>query len=344
LRQEEALIMRKPIIGVTMGDPAGIGPEIAIKALQEKEFYSKARPFVIGSHEVMELARKQTDIPVVLNRIERVEQGKFTHGFIDVLDLGHIDVQQLKMGEVQKECGEASFLYVKKSAELALSGELDAIVTGPINKEALKAAGVPYIGHTEMYADLMKAEKEMTMFSIENVKIFFLTRHVSSAEACHLVNDKDFVLRGIRQAYEALQTLLQQKPKLAVAALNPHSGEGGLLGMEEIHAIRPAIEAARQEGLDVLGPVPADAVFHFARKDYYDAVLSLYHDQGHIAAKMIDFEKTVSITLGLPILRTSVDHGTAFDIAGKGVASPVSMMEAIKVAIQYSSKYGGSRF
>jgi 4-phospho-D-threonate 3-dehydrogenase / 4-phospho-D-erythronate 3-dehydrogenase len=332
-------LMNKPILGITIGDPAGIGPEITLKALKEKEFYDMARPIVIGSYQVMEQALQQTGISLKLHRINKVADGLFVHNTVDVLDLDNMDVRQLKMGQVQSSCGQASYEYIKKAVELAQSGDIDGIVTAPINKEALKAADVPYIGHTEMLADLTKAEREMTMFSIENVKIFFLTRHVSLAEACRKVNNADFVLKGIKQAYEALQKLIGKKPKLAVAGLNPHSGEGGLLGMEEMNAIRPAIERAQAEGLDVVGPVPADSVFHFARKGHYDAVLSLYHDQGHIAAKMIDFEKTVSITLGLPILRTSVDHGTAFDIAGKGVASPVSMIEAIRAAIAYSSKY-----
>ncbi|SFJ88919.1 4-hydroxythreonine-4-phosphate dehydrogenase PdxA [Thermoflavimicrobium dichotomicum] len=331
--------MSRPIIGITIGDPAGIGPEITLKALQKEEFYRISKPLVIGSYPVMKKVSEQLGISVQFNRIERVQDGTYEYGTIDVLDLNNVDVDRLEMGKVQKECGQASFEYIRKSAELALKGEIDAVCTAPINKEALKAANVPYIGHTEMFADLTKAEREMTMFSIENVKIFFLTRHVSLAEACRQINNKDFVLRGIRQAYQALEDLIGQKPRLAVAGLNPHSGEGGLLGREEIDAIRPAVEQACEEGMDVVGPVPADSVFHFARKGHYDAVLSLYHDQGHIAAKMIDFEKTVSITLGLPILRTSVDHGTAFDIAGKGIASPVSMIEAYKAAVQYAGRY-----
>jgi 4-phospho-D-threonate 3-dehydrogenase / 4-phospho-D-erythronate 3-dehydrogenase len=336
---EEHIMQNSPILGITIGDPAGIGPEITLKALQEKEIYEISRPIVIGSRQVLELTAKQMGLEVQFYSVRQPVEGRFTFGTVDVLDVDNIDISTLQMGVVQASCGKASFDYIKRATELALRREIDAIVTAPINKEALKAANVPYIGHTEMLAHLTKAEREMTMFSIENVKIFFLTRHVSLAEACRKINDADFVLRGIRQAYEALQTLIETKPKLAVAGLNPHSGEGGLLGMEEILAIRPAVERAREEGLDVLGPIPADSVFHFARKGHYDAVLSLYHDQGHIAAKMIDFEKTVSVTLGLPILRTSVDHGTAFDIAGKNLASPVSMIEALRTGAEYAGKY-----
>jgi 4-phospho-D-threonate 3-dehydrogenase / 4-phospho-D-erythronate 3-dehydrogenase len=328
-----------PILGITIGDPAGIGPEITLKALQEKELYEISRPLVIGSRKVLERTAEQMGQAVSLHTVQHPEEGLYTYGTVDVLDVDNVDVTALQMGVVQAECGKASFEYIKQATEMALRQEIDAIVTAPINKEALKAGNVPYIGHTEMLADLTKAEREMTMFSIENVKIFFLTRHVSLAEACRKINDADFVLRGIRQAYEALRTLVETKPKLAVAGLNPHSGEGGLLGMEEIVAIRPAVERAREEGMDVIGPIPADSIFHFARKGQYDAVLSLYHDQGHIAAKMIDFEKTVSVTLGLPILRTSVDHGTAFDIAGKNLASPVSMIEALRTGAEYAVKY-----
>jgi len=330
----------RPILGITIGDPAGIGPEITLKALQQQPFYSAAKPLVIGSSSVLEHVLNQNGLPLALNVVDSPADGLYTYGTVDVMDVDNIDVTSLQMGVVQKQCGQACFEYIRRATELAMNHQIDAIVTAPINKEAIKAASVPYIGHTEMFADLTKAKREMTMFSIENVKIFFLTRHLSLVDACNKINNNpEFVLQGIRQSYEVLTTLLESKPRMAVAGLNPHSGEGGILGMEEINAIRPAVMLAKSEGLNVTGPVPADSVFHFARTGQYDAVLSLYHDQGHIAAKMIDFEKTVSVTLGLPILRTSVDHGTAYDIAGKGIASPVSMMEAIRTAAIYVSKY-----
>ncbi|MBX6395425.1 MAG: 4-hydroxythreonine-4-phosphate dehydrogenase PdxA [Alicyclobacillaceae bacterium] len=328
-----------PLLGITIGDPAGIGPEITLKALQQPELYQIARPLVIGSRKVLEQTSRQIDLRVEFHSVQHPQEGKYTFGVVDVLDVDNIDISTLRMGVVQAACGKASFEYIQRATELAMHAHIDAMVTAPINKEALKAASVPYIGHTEILADLTDSPRTMTMFSVENVKIFFLTRHVSLVEACGKIRDADFVWSGIRRAYEALQTLTETQPKLAVAGLNPHAGEGGLLGTEEIEAIRPAVERARAEGLDVVGPVPADSVFHFARKGHYDGVLSLYHDQGHIAAKMIDFEKTVSITLGLPILRTSVDHGTAFDIAGKNLASPVSMIEAVRTAAHYAVRY-----
>jgi 4-hydroxythreonine-4-phosphate dehydrogenase len=330
---------KRPVLGITIGDPAGIGPEITLKALQEKEFYETAKPLVIGSIPVLEMMRERIGSSLRFHRVHHPDEGLYTHGTVDVLDLDNIRIDDLWMGQVQADCGRAAYEYIHKATELALEGEIDAIVTAPINKESLKAAGVPYIGHTEMLADLTDAEQEMTMFAVENVKIFFLTRHLSLAEACRQIGDPDFVLNGIRRSYSSLCRLTGGTPKLAVAGLNPHAGEGGLLGTEEIDSIRPAVERAKAEGMDVVGPIPADSVFHFARKGAYDAVLSLYHDQGHIAAKMIDFEKTVSITLGLPILRTSVDHGTAFDIAGRNLASPVSMMEAIRTAVAYATRY-----
>ncbi|MCY0894578.1 MAG: 4-hydroxythreonine-4-phosphate dehydrogenase PdxA [Acidibacillus sp.] len=329
----------RPILGITIGDPAGIGPEITLKALTNKEIYQQSRPLVIGSLIVMEKISEICNIDCVFNRVTSPTDGRYEVGIVDVYDIEIDPLNHFTMGKVQSECGQAAFMYITKAVNLANDGEIDAIVTAPINKEALKAAKVPYIGHTEMIADLQHAESVMTMFLIENTKIFFLTRHVPLIEACRQVNNKDFVLDGIKRAYKSLQNFSLKQPKLAVAGLNPHSGEGGLLGMEERNSIKPAIEQAVANGLDVVGPVPADSVFHFARKGAYDAVLALYHDQGHIAAKVMDFEKTVSITIGLPTLRTSVDHGTAFDIAGQGIASEVSMLEALKAAIKYAEIY-----
>jgi 4-hydroxythreonine-4-phosphate dehydrogenase len=238
------------------------------------------------------------------------------------------------MGKVQALGGEAAYAAIRASIELAMAGRIAGVATTPINKESLKAAKIPFIGHTEMFAEHTGAREEMTMFTISGLKIFFLTRHMSLIDACRSIT-RERTLGGIEKAMKALRQLGIEQPHLAVAALNPHGGEDGLFGREEMDAIKPAIEAARANGMKVSGPVPADSVFHMARIGRYDAVLSLYHDQGHIAAKMMDFEKTVSVTLGLPILRTSVDHGTAFDIAGTGKASAVSMIEAIKVAAEY---------
>jgi len=324
----------RPVLAVTMGDPAGIGPEISVRALLAPEVRECSRSFLIGDARVFEQALSVCGLSASLNRIAGPEAIADQAGVIDVIHQQTADPAVLQMGKVQALGGEAAYAAIRTSIELAMAGRVAGVATTPINKESLKAAKIPFIGHTEMYAEYTGAREEMTMFTISGLKIFFLTRHVSLMEACRQIT-RERTLGGIEKAMKALHQLGIDTPHLAVAALNPHGGEDGLFGREEMDSIKPAIEAARGRGMQVSGPVPADSVFHMARIGRYDAVLSLYHDQGHIAAKMMDFEKTVSVTLGLPILRTSVDHGTAFDIAGTGKASAVSMIEAIKVAAEY---------
>ncbi|WAH36354.1 4-hydroxythreonine-4-phosphate dehydrogenase PdxA [Alicyclobacillus dauci] len=327
--------MQRPVLALTMGDPAGIGPEITVKAMLDQEVHNMSRSFVIGDVSVVEDALSFSGLTANVHKISSPAEANYEYGTIDVLDLDAIHAHDVAYGEVQESCGRAAFAYIQKSIQLAMDGAIDAVVTAPINKESLKAANVPYIGHTEMFADMTGANEEMTMFSILNLKIFFLTRHVSLAEACRLIT-QERVSAGIDKCVSALKQLGFENPRLAVAGLNPHAGEHGLFGHEEMEEIVPAVEMAVARGLNVTGPVPADSVFHMARMGRFDAVLSLYHDQGHIAAKMMDFERTVSVTLGLPILRTSVDHGTAFDIAGQGKASAVSMIEAVRVGAEYA--------
>jgi 4-hydroxythreonine-4-phosphate dehydrogenase len=324
----------RPVLAVTMGDPAGIGPEIAVRALLAPEVRDCSRSFLIGDARVFERALSVCGLSASLNRIAGPEAIADRDGVIDVVHQDTADPRVLQMGKVQALGGEAAYAAIRTSIDLAMAGRIAGVATTPINKESLKAAKIPFIGHTEMFAEHTGAREEMTMFTISGLKIFFLTRHLSLIDACRQIT-RDRTLSGIEKAMKALHQLGIDTPHLAVAALNPHGGEDGLFGREEMDAIKPAIEAARSRGMHVSGPVPADSVFHMARIGRYDAVLSLYHDQGHIAAKMMDFEKTVSVTLGLPILRTSVDHGTAFDIAGTGRASAVSMIEAIKVAAEY---------
>jgi 4-hydroxythreonine-4-phosphate dehydrogenase len=325
----------RPVLAVTMGDPAGIGPEITVRALLAPEVRHVSRSFAIGDARVLQQALGVCGVAGRINRISAPEQMADAADVIDVLHQDSADPSQLQTGKVQPLGGQAGYAAIRASIDLATAGRVAGVVTAPINKESLKAAKIPFIGHTEMFADQTGAREEMTMFTISGLKIFFLTRHMSLAEACRQIT-RDRVAKGISRSVNALRQLGLENPHLAVAALNPHGGEDGLFGREEIEAIRPAIAEAQSRGMRVSGPVPADSVFHMARIGRYDAVLSLYHDQGHIAAKMMDFEKTVSVTLGLPILRTSVDHGTAFDIAGTGNASAVSMIEAIKVAAEYA--------
>ena len=330
--------MNKQIIGIPLGDPAGIGPEIVVKSLNDKEVYEACDPLVVGDKSTIEQAMKFCDIDLEINVIKEPKEGKYTYGTIDLIDLNNVDIKKLKIGEVQAMAGRAAFEYIKTVTELALAKKVSAIATTPINKESFKAAKVPYIGHTEILEDLSNTHNPLTMFQVFNLKVFFLTRHVSLKQACELITEER-VLEFITRCKTALEVLGINNPKLAVAGLNPHSGEHGLFGSEEVNEIEPAVKKAQALGIDVVGPVPADSVFHFGLKGKYDAVLSLYHDQGHIATKMVDFERTISITNNMPFLRTSVDHGTAFDIAGTCKASKVSMVEAIKLAAEYAPQF-----
>ncbi|GAE02732.1 4-hydroxythreonine-4-phosphate dehydrogenase [Clostridium botulinum B str. Osaka05] len=332
------MINNKPIIGIPIGDPAGVGPEIVVKSLTEAEVYEKCNPILIGDAKVIKQAMGFCNVNLNINSIKKAGEGKFTLGTIDLIDLNNIDTDELKIGKVQGIAGKAAFEYIKKSVEMAKEGELDAIATTPINKESLREGNVNYIGHTEILADLTDTEDPLTMFEVRGMRVFFLTRHVSLRKACDLVT-KERVLDYIIRCSEALEKLGVKDGKMAVAGLNPHSGEHGLFGDEEMKAVVPAIEEAQKMGYKVEGPIGADSVFHLALKGRYNSVLSLYHDQGHIATKTLDFERTIAVTNGMPILRTSVDHGTAFDIAGTGQASSVSMVEAIILAAKYSPKF-----
>lgn len=332
------MINNKPTIGIPIGDPAGIGPEIVVKSLTEQEVYEKCNPILIGDAKVIKQAMGFCNVKLNINSIEKAEDGKFTLGTIDLIDLNNIDINELKIGKVQGIAGKAAFEYIKKSVEMAKNGQIDAIATTPINKESLREGNINYIGHTEILADLTDTEDPLTMFEVRGMRVFFLTRHVPLRKACDLVT-KERVLDYIIRCSEALEKLGIKDGKMAVAGLNPHSGEHGLFGDEEMKAVVPAIEEAQKMGYKVEGPIGADSVFHLALKGRYNSVLSLYHDQGHIATKTLDFERTIAITNGMPILRTSVDHGTAFDIAGTGLASSVSMVEAIILAAKYSPKF-----
>lgn len=325
---------QKPIIGITLGDPAGIGPEIIVKALTNGEIYDSVRPLVIGNTNYLKQVMEAINIFLDINEVANVEEAKFQPGVIDLVNVPCKE-KRVSFGKISPDAGRASYDFIKKSIEMGLDGLIDGVATAPINKEALHAAEISFIGHTEIYADLTSSKDVLTMFQVNNLRIFFLTRHMSLIEACKHVTF-DNVYKCILLTNNALISLGFNKPKIAVAALNPHGGEGGLFGYEEVKEMVPAITEAKRKNVNVCGPVPADSVFHLAKIGRYDAVLSLYHDQGHIAAKTLDFERTVSVTIGLPFIRTSVDHGTAFDIAGKGIASSVSMEEAIKVAGEYT--------
>jgi 4-hydroxythreonine-4-phosphate dehydrogenase len=327
--------MKRPIIGISIGDPSGIGPEIVAKAFNQEKIYKICKPLVIGDKDTMLQAMKFCNIQLAINVIAEPEDGKYVYGTIDMIDLNNVDINLLKIGKVQAMSGKSAFEILRAAILLALDRKIDAIATAPINKESLKAANIPYIGHTEILEDLTNTKNPLTMFQVKNLRVFFLTRHVSLRKACDTVTEKN-VYEFILRCKDALEILRIHNPKIAVAGLNPHSGENGLFGYEEVDEIIPAITKAKELGINVNGPVPADSVFYLALNGKYDAVLSLYHDQGHIATKMVDFERTISITNNLPFLRTSVDHGTAFNIAGTGMAGELSMVEAIKLAALYA--------
>ena len=332
----------KPIIGITMGDAAGVGPEIISKALSFKEIYDCCKPVVIGDSRVMEQAVKIAKVNLKVNSLCDVKDALFKYGIIDVIDLNNIDLEKLVMGKINAMTGKASVEYIKKAVDLALNGVIDAIVTAPISKEAINKAGYHYSGHTEILADLTKTKDYAMMLVASSLKVTHVTTHMSLREACNKIK-KERVYKVIKLTDKALKEMGEKNPRIAVASLNPHRGEGGLFGDEEIKEIEPAIEAARKEGINVVGPLPADTVFVKAKGGAYDAVVAMYHDQGHIPIKMLGLEwnekrqewtrvSGVNITIGLPIIRTSVDHGTAFGKAGKGKANPQSIIEAIKLA------------
>lgn len=327
--------MKKPVIAIPMGDPAGIGPEIVVKAVCDKAVQEQAVCIVIGDEKVLGLAMKAAGIKLMIQKLQSVVEARDESGILNLIDMDNVVMEQFAWGKVSAMCGKAAFEYIQKSIRLANAGEVDAVSTTPINKEALRAADVPYIGHTEIFGVLTETEDPLTMFETKGMRVFFLTRHVSMRRMLDMIK-KDRIIDYVIRCTEALRRLGVSEGTMAIAGLNPHSGEHGLFGDEEVNEIEPAVKELRAMGYDVAGPVGADSVFHQCAMGKYSSVLSLYHDQGHIAAKTLDFDRTIAVTNGMPILRTSVDHGTAFDIAGTGKAGAVSMIEAILLAAKYS--------
>ena len=333
----------KPIIGISMGDPAGIGPEICIKALSIPDVYERCRPLVAGDANVMKLAAINLKSALKINAIQSVKEAVFECGTLDVLDLKNVNIPELVLGEVSAMSGNAAFEAVRKVIDLALAEEVDATVTAPINKESIHKAGHLFSGHTEIYAHFTHTAKFAMLLADENLRVIHATTHVSLRKACDLCT-KARVLEVISLLNDACIQFGIANPHIAVAGLNPHAGENGLFGNEEIDEIIPAINEAISLGFDVEGPVPPDTMFVKAVQGKYDGCVAMYHDQGHIPFKLEGFQwdnekqtmksvKGVNITLGLPIIRTSVDHGTAFEIAGKGIASADAMLVAIDYAI-----------
>lgn len=323
-------------LALTMGDPAGIGPEICLGALDAAS-ETGAQAVVVGDGEVLKRAAEAIGADPGLRSAEEIDSLP-SEGHC-VLDLHNVDLRTHEFGKVKAEYGRASVEYLKTAVGMCMDDRAAAIVTAPINKEALKAAEVPEPGHTEMLGTFTGTDVYETMFMVERMKIFFATRHLSLRDAIDAIS-REGLIKTLDNVRAALQLMGLEEPEIAVAALNPHGGEGGLFGDEEMDSIRPAVEAARNRGWNVVGPIPADSIFAQHRRGKYDAVLSLFHDQGHIASKTVDFNGTVSVTTGLPIIRTSVDHGTAFDIAGKGVADPGNMQSAVRRAAELHRAMG----
>ncbi len=321
----------KPLLVVTMGDAAGSGPEIINRALVNPEIMAACRPVVVGDWATMKAALTITKLAGEVRPIGKVAEALFQPGIINVIDLHNIQLDRLIRGKVDPMAGKAAYEYIKLAAELALVGECDAIVTSAINKEALNKAGYHYDGHTEMLAEFCKVRSVAMMLISGRLRISHVTTHVAIRQAIDLIFPER-IQTVIRLTREAVCQMGIPEPRIAVSGLNPHAGEGGLFGDEEIRWIMPAIEAARREGIDITGPLPPDTVFLRAWEGQFDAAVAMYHDQGHIAIKMLGLNYGVNVTLGLPIIRTSVDHGTVFGKAGKGTADPQSLIESIKLA------------
>lgn len=331
----------KPILGITMGDPASIGPEVAVKALADFSIYETCKPLLIGDAQICREAIELCNVPLTVNAVRSVSEARFEPGTVDVFDLAY-NSPVITPGKMTAEAGDAAFKSVVTAIELAMAGEIDGTVTGPINKESINMAGHHYSGHTEIYADYTKTKKYGMLLVEEDLRVVHVSTHVSLRQACDLVK-KARILDTIQLLHDACLQLGVANPKIGVAGLNPHAGDGGLFGTEEKEEILPAIEEARAKGYHVEGPVPPDTLFAKAVGGVYDGCIAMYHDQGHIPFKLVGFNwdkkagkmksvRGVNITLGLPIIRTSVDHGTAMEIAGKGIASA----DAMKLAIQYA--------
>ncbi|MEW6095322.1 MAG: 4-hydroxythreonine-4-phosphate dehydrogenase PdxA [bacterium] len=381
--------MKKPIVGITMGDAAGIGPEVIIKALNTPSIYEECLPVVIGDGKVLlskvrsqksevrgqkiedqrpkieeedrsqktEYRLRISDLNIEfqtpspesrapspeINSIQEISEAKFEFGTIDCLDLDNINLDDLEIGKISRTTGKAAIEYIKKAVNLALDNKIQAITTAPISKESINKAGFHFAGHTDFIAGLTHRRQYAMMFVSDVLKVVLVTIHIPLHKAVRTISKKK-VLTTIRLTHSALKDYFGiQKPKIGVAGLNPHAGESGLFGKEEEKEIIPAIEVAQRKGIDAKGPYPPDTIFYRAVKGEFDVVIAMYHDQGLIPLKLLAFDDAVNVTIGLPIIRTSPDHGTAFDIAGKNIASPKSILEAIKLAAKMSKIKGGKQ-
>jgi len=323
----------RPLLAITIGDPAGIGPEVVLKTLAHEDVFARCRPLVIGDRRILDRAAGWLGLALDLDVVREPAQGAYAPGRLTLLDLENAPPEDIPIGEVSAAAGAAAVEYVFRACDLALAGAVDAVVTAPLNKAAMHRGGYDYAGHTELLTERTDATRVSMLLVGPNLRIVHVSTHVALDEAIARVTPER-VGDVIQIAHDACRALGIARPRIAVAGLNPHASEGGLFGNEESLRIEPAIRAARERGLDVSDPQPPDTVFLRATKGAYDIVVAQYHDQGHIPMKLLAFDSGVNVSYGLPIIRTSVDHGTAFDIAGQGIASESSMLAAIDVALQ----------
>ncbi|REJ22878.1 MAG: 4-hydroxythreonine-4-phosphate dehydrogenase PdxA [Bacillaceae bacterium] len=329
----------KPIIGITMGDAAGIGPEIIVKVLQNRSIYEQCNPLVIGDAKILERAARITNSKLTIHPISSVKEATYQYSTIDCIDLNLLPAN-LSFGQVSAAAGDAAFQFLKRAIELAKNGYIQAICTAPLNKEALHKGGHLYPGHTEILADLTGTQDYAMMLSSPKLKVIHITTHVGLIKAIEMINP-DRTYKVIKLAHETLTRAGKENPSIAVCGINPHAGENGLFGNgEEEEKLIPGIRKAQVEGINATGPYPADTLFYRAVRGDFDIVVACYHDQGHAPIKVLGLEAGVNITVGLKggIIRTSVDHGTAFDIAGKNLADERSMLEAIRAAVELAPK------
>ena len=326
-----------PYLGITMGDPAGIGPEIIAKSFAKSEIYSDCIPFVIGSSNVMDCAIQLIKSDSKTVPIRNLEDILNDPRKIYVLDDNSLDHESIKYGEKNAKAGQAAVKWILQAGELAAKNQIQAIVTAPINKESAKLAGYDDIGHQEIFQRQTNSQEVVTMLITRNLRVVHLTTHRSLKKACGYVKMNN-ILSKINLTHKYFQKWGFSDPKIGVAALNPHASDGGLIGNEEASEIAPAVANAIKNHINVQGPIPADTIFNQAIDGIYDVVIAMYHDQGHIPIKVYDWKHSVSVNLGLPFIRTSVDHGTAFNIAGQGIADATSMLESIDVAISLANK------
>lgn len=329
--------MTPPLIAITMGDPAGIGPEIIVKAIGERTIFAQSRPVVLGDEGILSHAIQWSKASVKIKRIKEPEEGVFRRGTLNLIPLTDLSPAEVPLGAPRSQGGAAAYRYIERGVQLAQRGSVDALVTAPISKEALNAAGYPFPGHTELLAKMTGSRDEVMMLAGPRLRVALVTTHLPLRQVPDALTSER-ITRTIEITSQGLQYYWRiQSPQLAVAGLNPHAGEGGIFGSEEQEVILPAIEECRQKGMAVFGPLPPDSLFFHAASGRYDAVVSMYHDQGLIPLKLLHFREGVNITLGLPIIRTSVDHGTGYDIAGQGVADPTSLINAILLAAKMAT-------